>query len=207
MVSIRRIAAAFAASAALAVGLATATAQAAEPTAVPATATATASAPATAPKGVITMPMKFVGFNKAIAKAHGYEILTDAQGHQYSVKIGAKAGSAAARPNNSLSGNCGTSYLWYNAIGARAATLDTGFENLPVAAVYYIWRVSVTDAIGTGVVPWSGVLALRGSWEGITVTHHGATGYSRAVVTTGLVDLADGTSCVTLQPSDYTYLY
>jgi ABC-type amino acid transport substrate-binding protein len=205
MESIRRIAAVFA-GAALAAGLAVGTAQAGESTAIPATATATR----TAQHGeLISVPMKIVGFDPAVAKAHGYEIRTDAQGHQYSVKIGAKAGSAAARvtPNNSLDGNCGTSYLWYYAIGNQAATLDTGFYNLPAPAIHYTWKVSVTDAIGTGVVPWSGILALRGSWEGQTVTHHGTTGYSTAKVTTGVVELADGTNCVTLQPWDYTYLY
>ena len=199
MGSIRRIAAVSAVGAALAVAGATAaTAQAAATTTTPAAATSQHG------EG---LSMKIVGFNPAIAKAHGYEIRTDAQGRQYSVKIGAKGAAAAVTPDNSLSGNCGTSYVWYSAIGNQAATLDTGFSGLPEPAIAYTWKVSVTDAVGTGVVSWSGGLALRASWEGTSVTHHSTTGYSYAKVTTGLVTLDDGTYCATLQPSASTTLY
>ena len=56
----------------------------------------------------VTVPMTITGFNAAVAKAHGYVIRTDAQGREYSVKAGTPD---AVSPDNTVYGNCGSSYI------------------------------------------------------------------------------------------------
>jgi len=77
--------------------------------AVPANASsvhARAAASPSSPRTVrITVPMRIIGFDAAVAKAHGYVIHTDSHGRAYSVKAGT---ASAATPNNRVYGNCGS---------------------------------------------------------------------------------------------------
>lgn len=57
----------------------------------------------------ITVPMHLVGYDPAVAKAHGYVIKKDAQGLEYSVKAGANP--QTIKPNNTIPGDCGTEPL------------------------------------------------------------------------------------------------
>jgi hypothetical protein len=56
---------------------------------------------------VISSPMKIVGFEQAVAAAHGFTVRTDRAGRQFEVS---SAGQAV--PNGSVSGNCGSSYVY-----------------------------------------------------------------------------------------------
>src|SRR5580704_10981411 len=72
---------------------------------------------------LIKVGMHIVGFNAAVAKAHGYEIRTNARGMQYSVKIGSKE-SPDSDPV--VYGRCGDSYIYYNWIGYRSGSPHYG---------------------------------------------------------------------------------
>jgi hypothetical protein len=52
-------------------------------------------------------PMRVVGFNIAIARAHGYMIIT-----RHGVEMSVPAGHPNAKPLNTVSGNCGDSYVY-----------------------------------------------------------------------------------------------
>ncbi|HEX6526108.1 MAG TPA: hypothetical protein VF070_39770 [Streptosporangiaceae bacterium] len=84
-----------------------------------------ASSPPSVPRGVVVIPMHIIGFNAAVAKAHGYVIRTDSHGRQYSVKAGAPAG---VRPDDNpvIDGNCGYSFMWYSARGNHTVFVSTG---------------------------------------------------------------------------------
>jgi ABC-type amino acid transport substrate-binding protein len=146
----------------------------------------------------IVVPMKVTGFDAAVAKAHGYEIRTDAQGRQYSVKIGSKA---TATPNNQIDGNCGSSYIYITgSAGPRTLSVDTGFNVIFPADSFY-WRIWLTDNGGVSTHTWGGGLFLDTGWEH-KETYRGMTpgpAYGNVDLNSDAI-LVDGEVCTTGGP-------
>lgn len=156
-----------------------------------------------------TTPMQITGFDKSVAAEHGYEIKTGPDGKEYSLKIGATRGQApnAVTPENVVSGNCGSSWLWYDAIGGSAAQINTGF-NLTQPATSYWWLVTIDDGGGHSAQTWSGGLFFRNRW-GVTRTvrnmTHGASGAKVSTASSAI--LWDGAVCTSGGPADFTWVY
>lgn len=99
----------------------------------------------------------------AVAKAHGYKIVTYANGDEQAVPVNPKSGlrkspiltktsRAGIHPDNSGSdtvyGTCGDSYVSAVQISTNHIDLDSGFDVVdPV--VYVDWDVYLSDANGT----------------------------------------------------------
>ncbi|MBW8481891.1 hypothetical protein [Actinomadura parmotrematis] len=192
--------------------LAAATAAAADPTPAP-----RRHGPAPA-KGKVKATARLVshGFDRAVANAHGYEIVL-LDGEQAAVKVsdgpirqdGVKTAGSALRASGApvKYGDCGVSFLYYASMGDRKADVYTGFDVTKMApAVGFTWEVSVTDSIGVGSRTWREPLAGY-SWDTHWETEHGTTGYSEARVTGGKVVLADGEVCTQFGPWQSTTLY
>lgn len=152
----------------------------------------------------VTVPMKIVGFDEAVAKAHGYVIRTDAQGRQYSVKAGAAANPT---PDNRVYGNCGDSWLYELAVGNHAVDIRTGFDvNTP--AVAYWWKYWMRDLGGTSSHTFAGGLAFRNTWDDDSRWGALTPGPANAWVDSGSDAILDnGDVCVTAGPADSTTIY
>jgi len=121
------------------------------------------------------------GFDAAVAKAHGYKIVTYANGDQQAVPVNSKSGlpkgpllvKASARkggvsPDNSsgdtVYGDCGYSWIAGEQTGTHQIELSSGF-GVDDAAVEYSWTVQLSDENGTSTHHASGTLALDSSWS------------------------------------------
>jgi hypothetical protein len=146
----------------------------------------------------VVVPMRVTGFDAAVAKAHGYEIRTDAQGRQYSVKAGS---NAAPAPDNQIDGTCGSSYIYVTgAAGPRTLSVDTGFNVIFPADSYY-WRIWLTDNGGVSTHSWAGGLFLDTGWEH-KEKYSGMTpgpGYANVDLNSDAI-LVDGEVCTTGGP-------
>jgi hypothetical protein len=107
--------------------------------------------------------MYFEGFDAAVAKAHGYKIVTYANGDEQAVPVNPKSGlrkspiltknwSAGIHPANSASdtvtGDCGSSDISAIQISTNHIDVDSGFEVIdPV--VYVDWDIYLSDVNGT----------------------------------------------------------
>ncbi|HEX4254301.1 MAG TPA: hypothetical protein VH089_04380 [Streptosporangiaceae bacterium] len=152
----------------------------------------------------VTVPMTITGFNAAVAKAHGYVIRTDAQGRQYSVKAGAPN---VVSPDNTVYGNCGSSYLYEYAIGLDQVEIETGF-NVNTPAVAYWWEYSMRDGGGTSSHTRAGGLAARSSWGDNERWGALTRGPASAWVDSGSdAILVNGDVCTSGGPSDSTTIY
>ena len=159
---------------------------------------------------LIKTSMHIVSFNAAVAKAHGYEIRTNAQGLQYSVKIGSKL---SLDSNPVVYGNCGDSYIYYSWIGYRSASPHygastyTGYDVI-APAVEGHWQVTYVDNAGTGTVNTSNAANGTPFWSTSYDTWHSVTGYSYADVDpNGSWALLDnGALCYSGGPWDSTTL-
>jgi hypothetical protein len=163
-----------------------------------------ASSPSSAPH-VVVIPMHIIGFNPAVAKAHGYVIRTDSQGRQYSVKAGAPAG---VRPDDNpvIDGNCGYSFLWYSARGNHTVFVSTGF-GLNQIAVSYWWKYFMRDPGGTSSHIHAGALEYLSSWSTGDTWGGMTPGPSEAWVDTGSdALLVSGGVCSSGGPSDSVYI-
>jgi hypothetical protein len=164
-----------------------------------ASAAAAPSAPASAQVVKTVVPMHIIGFDPAVARAHGYVIRTDSHGRQYSVKAGTKAGII---PRSVVYGDCGDSFLYYFNLGNRTVAVNTGFDvNFP--AVYYWWKYYMVDKGGTSSHTHSGGLLLADSWSTRDQWGGMTPGPSYAFVAgNSYADLADGAVCTSGGPSD-----
>lgn len=169
--------------------------------AAPARAAATSASPHVVR---VTVPMRIVGFDAAVARAHGYVIRTDSHGRMYSVKAGAATGPT---PDNQVYGNCGSSYLYETAVGYHAVDVQTGFS-VNVPAVAYWWRYWMNDPGGTSSHTFGGGLATRYNWADDSRWGALTPGPASAWVDGGSdAILVDGGVCTTAGPSDSTYIY
>jgi hypothetical protein len=156
--------------------------------------------------------MHITGFNAAIAKAHGYEILKNSKGQEYSVKIGSRTTFSPAS-NPVVTGNCGSSYMYFKAIGHRSqsprygASYDSGYFVIhpTLAGEWYMYFV---DRDGVGDI--NNYNATNGSsgWSQSGTTWHTPTGYAYGEVSTSsYVIMDDGGYCVSGGPWESTNLY
>jgi hypothetical protein len=152
----------------------------------------------------VTVPMTITGFNAAVAKAHGYVIRTDAQGREYSVKAGAPN---VVSPDNTVYGNCGSSYITEVGIGLHQVDISTGFT-VYTPAVAYWWEYSMHDGGGTSSHTRAGGLARRSSWADKERWGALTPGPASAWVNSGSDALLEnGDVCTSAGPSSYTTIY
>ena len=158
--------------------------------------------------------MHVVGFDAQIAAMNGYRIKHYPDGREYSIKVDAKSGTetlnGGALPANEVAGNCGTSWIEFDAIGGLAAQLGTGFD-VPLPASGYTWKVNVTDQIGSGIaINESRFLnPHRKSWAKVVTTRSGSRGsaFSQVVTPTSVATLENGAICRSGGPTSYTNYY
>jgi hypothetical protein len=182
---------------------ATATGASAAPPTAATQPAAVAQATAVPPKGAVLVGMKVTGFNAEVARANGYIVKTDAQGQQYSVKPGV----AEERAIPVIWGNCGMSWIYYNAIGNSSASINTGFS-LYWPAVSYWWFVRINDAGGQNNHIWAGGLNRLYGWSAYKNVPGLSHGLSVATVSTASsAILADGRVCTSGGPSDLDNVY
>ncbi len=163
----------------------------------------------------VEQPMSVIGYDLAVAQAHGDAIIDDENGIR-SVKVSDGDQPVVVDESNSssitmadqvVSGSCGVSFLYYEASGRRRAEVYTGFDLTSIApAISFGWTVSVTDAVGVGSRSWGGATVGYG-WDKSWTTKHGTSGYSWAIVSDGWALRADGIICSTGHPWDDTNLY
>ena len=171
----------------------------------------TSTTPAT--KTVVKRGMYISGFDTAVAKAHGYKIVTYANGDRQAVPVNPRSSlpkgpvlvknAGRLRPANSgydsAAGNCGTSWIYGDEISTSHISLESGFD-LTDPAVAYNWVISLNDANGTSEQSASGTLLERKTWEG---TWNGLYQYEYTideVLTSSTVVLYDGSTCSSAGP-------
>ena len=167
---------------------------------------------------LITNGMTAVGFNAAIAKAHGYKIVTYANGDQQSVPIASNSKlakslivskglisqsgvhTAANSDNNTVTGNCGNAWIAVMQTGYNQVQVASGFTVFPSPAADYSWDVQLNDANGTSHQTAGGFLWSRytwgRSWNGLSQSV-----WTQDFVASGLADLDDGTICYAGRPN------
>lgn len=152
----------------------------------------------------ISVQMKVVRIDAAVAKAHGYVIRTDSHGREYTVKAGSRIGPT---PNDTLYGNCGYSWMWEWGVGNRAATVETGFHVYTPAVAYY-WQYWMEDNGGESTHTFAGGLADRSDWGNIATWPDLTPGPAEAWVQTNSdALLIDGVVCSSAGPEDSTTIY
>ncbi|MGW4396529.1 hypothetical protein ACWEHA_14650 [Amycolatopsis nivea] len=186
---------------------------------------AAVAAPAPGAQGETRLGMHAVDFDAAVAKAHGYQIVTYANGDRQSVPIdprsnlpksvivhpqptaqsGGSARPAAANTDYAeVWGNCGRSWIRVSQTGTNQVAVASGFSNTPAKAFFWSWDVSLSDRNGTSHQTYSGAIfddkAAR-VWTGLN-----QFGYTFDRVHNGGATLIDGTICHSGHPSVSIYL-
>lgn len=189
---------------------------------------AAVAAPAPEPAQETQVGMYVVGFDAAVAKANGYQIVTYPNGDQQSVPIDPQSTqpkspilhpqssestaqpSQQARPAvantdyNEVWGNCGRAWIRVTQTGTNQVAVASGFSNTPATAFFWSWDVSLSDQNGTSHQTYSGAIfddkASR-VWTNLT-----QYGYTYDYVYAGGATLIDGTICLAGQPDVSIYL-
>lgn len=154
------------------------------------------AAPATVSVTKSVMKMKTAGFDRAVAKAHGYRIIK-VNGVERSVKIGA----SKIRPaTDTKYGNCGSSFInAYRTYKNPTVYFTTGYSVYQNVA-YKSWAVSLNTLHGSGSVPFSA--------SGTGATWHGESSYTirgegiAHVAALSYAVLYDGEKCLAYAPAD-----
>lgn len=148
-------------------------------------------------------PMHVVGVDPRLARAHGYDVRRDARGHLYSVRRGAARG---VQPNNELSGNCGSSWVYVFGLGNSAIELYTGYETRGSVAQWW-WQVSMSDRTGTRYKTWDDGPPNSGYWSFDRVVGTFAKGsllHAKVVAGKSFALLTSGLVCFSAGPEDTT---
>ena len=166
------------------------------------------AAPASAPAQVtytISKPMRQIGFNPEIARAHGYSFSKDSQGVWHTFKEG---GKGEMKPQNTTTGDCGSAYVTVAATGSGdQANLDTGYTS-KLPSISYNWAVKVVDNYGTSHQKWGGnFFPPTSTWHGHRLITSGGPNWVYVQVDNSWVWLADGEECGAFNPSDSTYVH
>ena len=138
------------------------------------------------------------GFDPAVALAHGYQIRYDSQGKPYPWKSGMSPDS----PKGSVPGNCGSSYIFFGAVGNSQGLVNTGFD-IGLNVTKLSWIVVVVDQRGAGQItinkgPASNV------W-GTTFYTNNAKGPAYAAVSTrSYAVMTNGVTCTSNGPTSGT---
>lgn len=166
--------------------------------------------------------MYVAGFDAAVAKAHGYKIVTYANGDQQSVPIdpqsklakssilhpqsskstalpGQQVRPAASNTDyNEVQGNCGVSWIRVTQTGTNKVSVASGFRNTPEPAYFWAWNVSLSDQNGTSHQTYSG--AILSSSASRIWTNLNQFGFTFDYVYSGGATLIDGTICLSGHP-------
>jgi hypothetical protein len=165
------------------------------------------------------------GFDKQVAAANGYTVVTLPDGSQTSVRAAdaaavqsgkqlptgaiyrpaAKPGTVSPNDFDDQPGSCGDSFVYLFATGGAQAILGTGFiVNADWPSVWYInWRVNIHDNGGDSTqsgYSYSGGHAFSAPQRILHLTVGPA---SATVPWYSFVILNDGTLCYSLQPTAY----
>ncbi|WP_406639179.1 hypothetical protein [Amycolatopsis sp. WGS_07] len=150
--------------------------------------------------------MTVARFDATVAAAHGYEIRTNPDGTQYSVRKGAQAGLP---PANVVTGDCGRSWVWEDGIGHLRVRLSTGFfVRLPT--VSRSWDVTLDDNGGESTQPFSSGFPSDRFWNEDRTVPGLTAGPGYAVVRGGGANFAilvDGAVCYSGGPSASTTIF
>ena len=171
-----------------------------------------ATAPAPAKQQVKERGMYVSGFNAAVAKAHGYKIVTYANGDQQSVPINANShlpkGPMLDRQHgisadsntdyNQVQGNCGISWIRVSQTGTNKVAVVSGYKNLAGPAYFWSWDVSLSDKNGTSHQSHSG--ATQGEQAQWIWQNLNQFGFTFDYVDNGGAVLDDGTICLSGGP-------
>lgn len=150
------------------------------------------------PAGAVVSHLRRVGFNAAVARAHGYRVRTAPNGTRYPVRPGARA-----RPNDEVSGDCGDSWIYISVQGNWRSTITTGFD-VDLPAIGFGWQVLRSDPYGSTTNSWGSPLAEDYSWEGSWQIQGGGPGMEYASVdpADSWALLTDGSICSSAGPND-----
>jgi hypothetical protein len=186
---------------------------------------ASAASAAPTPTGsvkVVNLGMYVKGFDAATAKAHGYQIVTYANGDRQSVPVDPQSklakgpilhpqaatsstlSSTQVKPNaaatdyNEVWGNCGRSWIRVTQTGTSKVSVVSGFSNLPEVADYWSWNVSLSDRNGTSHQTYSH--AIFSTSASRIWTNLNQYGYTFDYVYSGLAIMIDGTICYSGAP-------
>lgn len=149
---------------------------------------------------VVSVPMIVTSFDVGVAAAHGFKIVTRADGSQASLPANV---SSQATGYTTVSGKCGTSSLVMLDAGGGKAAVSTGWTTVR-GAVSYSWRVTVAGGLGgTYTKSYSGGLLNRSSWSAAFSWTVPRTDYYIAGVSpTSSVVLNNGAVCTSMAPTD-----
>ncbi|MDG4832021.1 hypothetical protein O7627_22320 [Solwaraspora sp. WMMD1047] len=173
------------------------------------------AAPASAGEGparvsVFESAMNVVGYDRAVAKANGYEIRTDENGREYSVPKGSAPDyrPAEAVVQDERVGNCGRSFVYLYGLGNHQAEIHTGWRlNSGMSgAVQQTWSVSVLDDYGVSIKRFDRLHASEHSWQAWHTFTAGGPTWVTAEVIVGTVVLWNGTICFALGPIAHKYV-
>jgi hypothetical protein len=152
------------------------------------------------------------GFNAAVAKAHGYKIVTYANGDQQSVPINPnsrlpkspilhRSHGIVADTNtdyNQVGGNCGISWIRVSQTGTNKVAVVSGYKNLAGPAYFWSWNVSLSDKNGTSHQTYEG--ATSGEAASRIWSNLNQYGFTFDYVYAGGAVLDDGTICLSGAP-------
>lgn len=148
--------------------------------------------------------MVAVGFDRAVAKKNGFEVVMGPDGQEKSVPVTARAKDqylkeSAAIPLDTRTGDCGVSHLYVGTPNNRSIQIDTGFS-VHRWVVNRTWSVSGAVTSGGFYESFNGGIS-GADWSAsrrVTVGNS-SSGFASA---TGKVTLWTGTVCVAAVPSD-----
>jgi hypothetical protein len=181
---------------------------------------------ATTTTTTVAYGLSITAFDPKVAKAHGYTVAQNGNdvtltkngvSKSYSIGAGASPKTVTPPPNvaeyyNSFTGNCGTAWIGYDAIGDKQAVVTTGFSTSLASDIYYYYfYIGVTDSDGVGSKLYDGDAGIIGGtyWDSGTGwdTYHSVTGYSYDTISDGYALLDNGITCTAANISAYDYLY
>jgi hypothetical protein len=141
-------------------------------------------------------PMSFRGFDSSVAEAHGYRIVTDADGRQASVPVSADARSEVVL-DNALPGDCGSSFVTAAKLSNDTLAVNTGYD-VPFPVAERSWRVNAQSVFSSHTFAWDGPSS--GAWSAQAAAT--LVGPAVAVVPlTAYVVGDDGTVCYSAGPT------
>jgi hypothetical protein len=194
-----------------------------------------ANAQTVAPQAVHTIAahvgLRAAGINADVAKAHGYAVLTLADGTEFSIKQSTLAGLGSApssaallghasaiipaantagsvRPYNTVYGDCGDSYYYLTIYSDGTWSSITGYDVRDAVASKQ-WHTYLQDPSGSQIEGQEYDNGPTGpSWEGTDGSYPqlSTPGQYLGGVDSGSVVLVDGTSCVSGDPADVSTL-
>jgi hypothetical protein len=112
--------------------------------------------------------------------------------------------AAANTDYNSVTGNCGVSWIRVTQTGTNKVAIASGYRNLPWSAYFWTWDVQLADRNGTSHQrhsgPTAGTAASR-TWQNLN-----QYGYTYDYVYAGGATLVNGTICLSGRPDVYIAL-